>query len=62
MDLAKHKQAQEDCTKRAQYYEAICFPIIAGAFREAAVSLNEMIELLEKLQADPVSNEEGANE
>ena len=62
MDLAKYKQTQEDCTKRAEYYEAICFPIIAGALREAAVSLNEMIELLEKLQADPVTNEEGANE
>lgn len=57
MDLTKHKQTQEDCTKRAEYYEAICFPIIAAAFREAAASLNEMIELLEKLQADPVVEE-----
>lgn len=62
MDLAKYKQAQEDCAKRAQYYELISFPIIAGAFREAAVSLKEMIELLEKLQADPAANEEGVNE
>ena len=66
MDLAKHKQAQEDCIKWAQYYEAIWFPTIADAFREAAASLNEVIELLEKLNNPTMAtitvSEEGANE
>ena len=62
MDLIKHKQVQEACKVRAEYYDKIDFPLLAESFRDAATSIRELIELVEKVNADPTRTEEGANE
>ena len=62
MDLNKYKQNQEDCKARAEYYDGIGFPILAESFRNAAATIGELIELIEKVNTDPIKSEEGANE
>lgn len=62
MDLIKYKQNQEECKARAEYYDGAGFPILAEGFRNAATAIGELIELIEKVNADPIKSEEGANE
>lgn len=62
MDLIKHKQIQEACKARAEYYDRIDFPILAESFRDAAASIRELIELVEKVNAGPTGIKEEANE
>ena len=63
MDLTKHKQIQCNCLSKAEYFQNIDFPVIATAFREAADSMAEMIDVLDKLNELTVDDGQGeANE
>ena len=59
MDLIKHKQALSNCEAKAQYFKNIDFPNIAEAFSAAAISMKEMIEVLEKLNEVVPEGERG---
>lgn len=61
MDLSKHIKVAEDCAERSEYFKALQFEKLATAFQEASISLKEMVELIQKVEKIP-STEEGVNE
>lgn len=58
MDFTKHKEVQQKCESKSEYFTRLDFPIIAKQFSEAANSIKELIEVLEQVAS---AGEEGGN-